>query len=219
MSPEVRAESLSPRVLVVSGSPRACGNSEALAERIASEIESASVTTEVVRLRELDYSSCVGCELCRKSGICTRFDDGMTTLYDKIRDARGLVLISPVHNYNVSAWMKSFIDRLYCFYEFDYPRPGPWRSVLAGQDRKAVVVAVAEQLETRDAGFTLEAMRRPLEALGYEVVDEVLILGTFEKGSVSQLSEAMLGIEAAAGTLTQALVRSSGVSGSIRTGL
>jgi multimeric flavodoxin WrbA len=207
MSSEPRTEALDPRVLIVCGSPRAHGNSEVLAEHIAKETESASAVTEVVRLRELDYSSCVGCELCRDSGKCSRFTDGMTPLYDKIVEARGLVLISPVHNYNVTAWMKAFIDRLYCFYELGYPRPGPWRSTLSDQDRKAVIVAVAEQTEVHDAGFTLEAMRRPLEALGYEVVDELLVSGVFEKGLVSSLPETLLAVDSAGRTLTQALVR------------
>ena len=205
MSPESQTGAPTRRVLIVCGSPRAHGNSEVLAERIASGIESASTVTEIVRLRELDYSSCVGCELCRSSGECSRFTDGMTPLYDKVRNAQGLVLISPVHNYNVTAWMKAFIDRLYCFYEFEYPRPGPWRSALAAQSRKAIVVAVAEQREVRDAGFTLEAMRRPLEALGYEVVDELLVSGVFEKASVSQLPNALSAVEAAGRMLSQAM--------------
>ena len=51
--------------------------------------------------------------------------DGMSLLYPKIIDARGLVLVSPTHNYNITAIMKAFIDRLYCFYNFDNKnRPG-----------------------------------------------------------------------------------------------
>jgi putative NADPH-quinone reductase len=207
MSPEPQTEALDPRVFIVSGRPMAHGNSETLAERVAKQIGSTSAVTEIVRLRELDYSSCVGCELCRDGGICARFTDGMTPLYDKVRKAQGLVLISPVHNYNITAWMKAFIDRLYCFYELGYPRPGPWRSTLSDQDRKAVIVAVAEQTEVHDAGFTLEAMRLPLEALGYEIVDDLLFSGVFDKGLVSSLPDALSAVEAAGHTLTQALAR------------
>lgn len=205
MSPRPQRDASVPHVLIVSGSPRANGNSDHLAQRIAKEIEHTSASTEIVRLRDIDYSSCVGCELCRNGNECTRFTDGMTPLYDKVRKTRGLVLVSPVHNYNVSAWIKAFIDRLYCFYDFDHPRPGSWRSTLSGQDRKALIVAVAEQLDTNDAGCTLEAMRRPLEALGYEIVDEVLVSGAFEKGSVSQLPEALRAVEAAGHALADLL--------------
>ncbi len=203
MSPESRTDVTSPRVLVVCGSPRKDGNSDLLAERIAAKIERTSLDAEIVRLRELDYSSCVGCESCRDDGECSRFTDGMTPVYETVRKARGLVLISPVHNYNVSAWIKAFIDRLYCFYEFEYPRPGSWSSRLSGQNRKAVVIAVAEQPDLDDAGFALEAMRKPLEALGYEVVDEVLVLTVFDKGAVSKRPDVLSATDDAAATLAR----------------
>jgi multimeric flavodoxin WrbA len=195
------------RILVVTGSPRAEGNSERIANLIATAITSESIEADVVHLPELDFSSCIGCERCRRDGECTRFDDGMVPLYAAIRRARGIVLISPVHNYNVTAWMKAFIDRLYCFYEFDDPRPGPWRSRLAGQRRVAAVAAVAEQRTASDAGFVLDAMRRPLEALGYEVVDEALVLGVFDKGGVSDLPQVQAAAERVGRVLVDALTQ------------
>lgn len=113
----------------------------------------------------------------------------MVGIYQKIVESRGLFLISPVHNYNVTAWMKGFIDRLYCFYDFAEPRPGHWSSKLANQGRKAVVAAVAEQRTKEDMGFTLEAMQMPLEALGYEVSRKFPVLGIFEKGKVAGCPE------------------------------
>jgi len=205
MQPDTRPDTVTPRVLLINGSPRAGGNSDVLTGRIAAGIESASLVAETVRLRELEYSSCVGCEACRKDRRCSRFDDGMTSLYDAIARARGLVLVSPVHNYNVTAWMKAFIDRLYCFYDFEYPRPGPWRSRLSGQGRAALVVAVAEQRDLSDAGFTLEAMRRPLEALGYEVMDDLLVPGVFDKGAVSRLDAVLSAAEEAGKALAEAI--------------
>jgi len=65
------------------------------------------------------------------------------------------------------------IDRLYCFYNFDDNRPGGWSSRLAGQGRKAILAAICEQKNKDDMGFTLDAMRLPLEALGYEIIGEL----------------------------------------------
>ncbi|MFP4072099.1 MAG: NAD(P)H-dependent oxidoreductase [Desulfovibrionales bacterium] len=70
--------------------------------------------------------------------ICTGLLDVMTALYRPVIESRGLVLVCPTHNSNVTAWMKGFIDRLYCFYDFDKKLPGPWSSRLGGQGRKAV---------------------------------------------------------------------------------
>ena len=100
--------------------------------------------------------------------------------------SRGLVLVCPTHNYNVTAWMKAFIDRLYCFYEFEDTRPRAWSSRLAGQGRAAVLCAVCEQPNKKDMGFTLEAMRRPLEALGYGIAGELPVYGIFDRGLVRQ---------------------------------
>jgi multimeric flavodoxin WrbA len=193
------------RILIVNGSPRAGGNSTVLARHIAAAATSERVDADVVHLRELDLSSCVGCERCRRDGACTRFDDDMVALYDMVSRARGLALLSPVHNYNVTAWMKAFIDRLYCYYEFDDPRPGPWWSTLAGQHRVASVAAVAEQPDIADAGFVLEAMRRPLEALGYAVLDEALVLGVFCKGGVSDRPDALSAAEEMGRTLGRSI--------------
>jgi multimeric flavodoxin WrbA len=185
MGLETRTAAGQARILAIGGSPRKGGNCDLLLHHFAAGADRVGVKTEIVQLRDLDISPCVGCELCRKAGTCTRFVDEMQTIYPKIVAARGLILISPVHNYNVTAWMKAFIDRLYCFYNFVDPRPGPWSSKLADQERKALVAAVSEQSDKKDMGFTLEAMQWPLEALGYEVIEQLPILGTFARGQVA----------------------------------
>lgn len=61
--------------------------------------------------------------------------------------------------------MKAFIDRLYCFYNLGSDRPRSWSSQFANQNRVAVLAAISEQESSEDMGFTLKAMRMPLEAL------------------------------------------------------
>jgi len=111
----------------------------------------------------------------------------MQLLYPKIDEAKGIVLITPTHNHNVTAWMKAFIDRLYCYYNFFDERPGSWSSRLANQGRKAIIASIGEQKSYEDGvGFTLDAMRLPIEALGYEVIGELPVLGVFGKGKIQQ---------------------------------
>ena len=71
--------------------------------------------------------------------------------------------------------MKAFIDRLYCFYNFQNTHPRTWSSQLENQNRKAVVVAICEQENRKDMGFTIEAMKLPIEALGYKVIEELAV--------------------------------------------
>jgi len=173
-------------ILGIEGSPRKAGNSHKILDAVLSGAQTTKETSETIHLRDYEYKPCIGCEKCRKDKICTRFNDGMSLLYPKILESKGIVLISPVHNYNVTAWMKAFIDRLYCFYDFNDERPRGWSSRLAGQGRKAVIGAIAEQQEKHDMGFTLDAMRLPLEAHGFEVVAEVQVLNMFDRGIVAK---------------------------------
>jgi len=170
-------------ILGVSGSPRRGGNSDFI---LGSILKGTGVDSEVLYLSDIDFSSCVGCEQCRKDKICTRFEDGLIPWYDTISKAVGIVLVSPVYNYNITSWMKAFIDRLYCFYDFDDERPRGWSSRLAGQGRAAALAVVAEQMDEEDLGLAMQALRKPIEAFGYEIAGELAVLGKFEAGIVGE---------------------------------
>lgn len=178
-------------ILGVGGSPRKGGNSDVLLANILKGAQDNKVAGRKIHLRDMRYSACIGCERCRKDRFCTGLVDSMTLLYPDIQKAKGLVLVCPTHNYNITAWMKAFIDRLYCFYTFADTRPRAWSSRLSGQGRKAVLAAVCEQEHRKDMGFTLEAMRLPLEALGYEIVEELPVYRIFDKGKVKDNGETL----------------------------
>lgn len=178
-------------VFGVSGSPRKHGNSDLLLQRILAGVSEKNISSEWMNLTDIQFQGCLGCERCRKDKICTGLLDGMSLLYNQVIASQGLVLVSPTHNYNITSWMKAFIDRLYCFYNFENPRPGPWSSQLAGQNRKAVIAAICEQENKEDMGFTIEAMKKPLEALGYEVIGELPVLRIFDKAKVKKDEESL----------------------------
>jgi multimeric flavodoxin WrbA len=174
------------KVLGVGGSPRVNGNTDLILAAIISGAQEAGAETETVHLRDYCITPCIGCEQCRKDLTCTRFKDGMHLLYPKVEAADVLVLGSPTYNYNVPAEMKAFIDRLYPYYVFSDDRPRRYSSRLADRARRAAVFAVCEQIDPKEKGFALEAMSRPLAALGYEVMEEFPIHGFFDRGSVRQ---------------------------------
>jgi multimeric flavodoxin WrbA len=178
-------------VLGISGSPRRNGNSDILLQNIIAGLTQKNIPSERVNLTNIQFQGCIGCERCRKDKICTGQIDGMSVIYNRIISSKGLVLVCPTHNYNITSWMKAFIDRLYCFYIFNKERPGPWSSQLAGQSRKAVIAAICEQENKEDMGFTIEAMKKPLEALGYEIIGELPVFKTFHKGKVKNDEAAM----------------------------
>lgn len=178
-------------IIGFSGSPRVHGNSDLVLKSILDGANSEDIPTDSYNLTKIPFRGCIGCEKCRKSKVCTGLIDGMSLVYPKIISSMGLVLISPTHNYNITSWMKAFIDRLYCFYNFENDRPRSWSSQLSGQNRKAVIGAICEQESVEDMGFTLEAMRRPLEALGYEIIDEVAVFKIFDKAKVKNDNNVM----------------------------
>ncbi len=173
------------RVLGIGGSPRKGGNSDVLLKHVLAGVQAENVATEAIQLRDFQYMACTGCEMCQKSYQCKGLQDGMQLIYPKIIQARGLVLISPTHNYNVTAWVKAFLDRLYCLYMFTDDRPRRYSSSLSGQNRKAVIAAIGEQPSYEEAiGLSMDALRLPLEGLGYEVIGQIPVLGIFDKGRI-----------------------------------
>jgi len=181
------------KIVGIGGSPRKGGNSDLLLKQILKGAKNGGVATEEIQLRDYQFQSCIGCEKCRKANECTGLFDGMQMIYPKVKEADGIILVSPIHTYNMTAIMKAFVDRLYCFYHFDKERPGYWISQLANKGRKALIAAIGEQLDREESGMdlTLETMRRSIVALGYEVVEELPVLGVFPKGKIRELSQLM----------------------------
>jgi multimeric flavodoxin WrbA len=179
------------QVVGFSGSPRRNGNSDILLEAIVSGLGDGGIPAQCWNLSEIHFKGCIGCEKCRTTKICTGLHDGMTSLYPRLFSAQGLILVCPTHNYNITSWMKAFLDRLYCFYIFENDRPRSWSSQLVGQNRKAVLAAICEQESQDDMGFTLEAMAKPLAALGYEIVGQLSVLRIFDKARVKKDEKAM----------------------------
>ncbi|MEE4243587.1 MAG: flavodoxin family protein [Desulfopila sp.] len=194
------------KVLGIGGSPRKNGNSDVLLRHMLNGVSQKSIECGSIQLRDIQFQGCIGCEKCRKDKICTGLIDGMTLTYSQIITSKGLVLVSPTHNYNITSWMKAFIDRLYCFYNFQNTRPRTWSSQLAGQDRKAVIIAVCEQENKKDMGVTLEAMRIPIEALGYQVIGEQAVFRAFDRGKVKEDTESLERVFTLGKTLAKSLI-------------
>ncbi len=179
------------RILGIGGSPRRGGNTDILLQNVLKGASNQNSAVKEIHLRDYQFHSCIGCEQCRKAGRCTGLDDDMQRIYPIIDESKGLVVISPVHNYNMTALTKAFVDRLYCYYEFGKERPGKWTSRLAGQGRKAIIAAVGEQPDYEEGGMklTLKAMELHFEALGYEIVGKMPVLGVFSKGKIRNCRE------------------------------
>jgi len=99
-------------ILILSGSPRKGGNTEMLVDAFARGA-SQHHHVEIVYVRDVKVSPCLGCNACFKTnGICAQKDD-MSAIYEKMSQADMLVIASPVYFYGISAQLKAIIDRFH----------------------------------------------------------------------------------------------------------
>lgn len=179
------------KILGIVGSQRKKGNTATLVKRALEGAKNEGAQTELLFLGDHVIKDCSGCEACQDTHRCV-VDDDMQKIYPILMEADAIILGSPTYFYNVTAQVKAFIDRCYCFNVFTADDRSCWISINEALGGKyAVTVAVCEQHDERDMGFTSEAMSKPLEALGYRVVDNVKAIGLFEKGAACQDDEKM----------------------------
>ena len=102
------------RVLIFTASPRKNGNSTILASKAAEGVKAGGGEPEVVSVSHLKIAPCNACDSCiyKPEAGCVIKDD-MQPLYQKIRNAQGIIFATPVYWFNISAQMKLLIDRTY----------------------------------------------------------------------------------------------------------
>lgn len=136
------------RILVVMGSPRK-GNTFGAAEQLRALMAAdGSVAFEYLWLRDVDLEQCRGCAVCVGKGeeFCPIKDD-VPAILQKMREADGIVLASPVYSWQVPGLLKVLIDRL----SYTMHRPQ-----LYGKK----VVVVTGMLGTKDVEHYLTAVAR-----------------------------------------------------------
>ncbi len=116
-------------------------------------------------------------------------DDFLIHIY---LEADAIITGSPTYFYNITSDIKAFIERLYCFQLFAEDDRSVWSSINEVLGRKyAVVISICEQNDEKDMRFTTEVMSKPLEGLGYRVIENVKILKLFKKGDVLKNQDAL----------------------------
>jgi multimeric flavodoxin WrbA len=84
------------RVLLRCGSPRVGGNTAQVVEECARVIRECGLEADVVSLAGKKIESCTACYQCREAGTCV-LDDGLADIIDRLREADGFIVASPVY--------------------------------------------------------------------------------------------------------------------------
>lgn len=104
------------KIVAIVGSPKMKGNTSYLVDKALEEAAEKRVQTEKIMLAQHNLSPCLGHDNCASYKVCTQKDDAPWIL-DRFCEADAVILATPVYWYNVTAQMKTFIDRNYFIYQ------------------------------------------------------------------------------------------------------
>ena len=100
------------KVLLINGSPRKDGNTAIALNEMIKVFESQGIETELLHIGGKDIRGCIACGKCRQLGHCV-FDDIVVQASQKLAEADGLVVGSPVYYASANGTVVSFMDRLF----------------------------------------------------------------------------------------------------------
>lgn len=98
------------RAVALVGSPRKLGNTSLLVDAALEELTRRGFVCEKITLCDRRIAACLGHDDCADLATCPLGDDADAVL-DAVYSADVLILATPVYYENVSAQMKTFIDR------------------------------------------------------------------------------------------------------------
>jgi multimeric flavodoxin WrbA len=101
------------KVVAFNGSPRKDGNTAILIKHVFGELEKEGIETELVQLADKVIHGCIACEKCgeNRDGRCAVKNDAANECIEKMLDADGIILGSPVYFQDVTSEMIALIDR------------------------------------------------------------------------------------------------------------
>lgn len=162
---------MSKKILILSGSPRNGGNSDALCDAFAKGANDAGHAVEKIRVDEKNVAFCKACYACKKNGVCVIKDD-MAEILQKMIDADVIVLASPVYFYSIDAQLKAVIDRTVA----------RWLEV---RDKELYYIVTMADEELSSADTTLACFRGYADCVeGAKEMGVIIGNGVYQKGEI-----------------------------------
>ncbi|NOY95412.1 MAG: flavodoxin family protein [Chlorobi bacterium] len=100
------------KVVAFNGSPRKNGNTATLINEVFSELNKEGVTTELVQIGNKPVHGCTACGKCRVvlDGRCHIKNDLLNLCIEKMVEADGIIIGSPVYFADITPEAKALID-------------------------------------------------------------------------------------------------------------
>lgn len=157
--------------LIVIGSPRKSGNTNAMAEILIEELNYSDIEVSIVFLNDNKFCGCIDCRACKKGELVCTIKDDMQELYRKIEDANVLVFGTPIYWFGPTAQMKTMLDRF---------RPYFGNKKLNGKEAYLLLPAGSGH---GDCDLTTEMFKRSFDALGVHLKG-VVTAKAYDEGDV-----------------------------------
>lgn len=103
------------KVVAFNGSPKKEGNTYHAIKMVADELEKQGIDVEIVHVGNKNIRGCLACNACAKNKDekCIIQDDEVNEWIQKMKEADGIILGSPVFYSAIAGTMKSFLDRAF----------------------------------------------------------------------------------------------------------
>ena len=99
------------KVLAVNGSVRKDGNTVLLIHTVFEELNKEGIETELIQLSGKVIEPCKACWACVGKRNCVHKKDLFQEIFEKMTQADGILLGSPVYTANISANMQALLER------------------------------------------------------------------------------------------------------------
>jgi multimeric flavodoxin WrbA len=187
-----------PDILVINASQRIKSNSTAASKYLSSLLKN---TVETVNINLLDIKPCNACAKCKKAPDCSIRDDA-PGLIKKVRNAKIVVVATPIYFTGVPAPLKAFIDR----------NQAVWEQFKSGKKRggrraspKGVIILSGGRNERRDFLPAKREINSFLIVNGIKLVSLITLGNMDEPGAFEKSARCRAKIKKAAGIIKKAL--------------
>lgn len=99
------------KVIGINGSARKDGNTAILMNKVFDKLNQEGIETELVQFAGQVMEPCKACFACGGQKNCVHRKVRFREVFDKLKEADGILLGSPVYSANVTANMQAFLER------------------------------------------------------------------------------------------------------------
>jgi len=154
------------KVLALSGSPRAKGNSVIILEKFLEGAKEGGASVDILATDDLKIDSCKGCLRCNILKRCSLRDDEWVRISRLIEDSDILVFATPVYFHHFTSSLKRVLDRFRSFFNIKITNRGlihtPWKE----WKKEMVLIATMGSPDNSEAAPLVDLMNYMIGIVG-----------------------------------------------------